>query len=95
MNAEMINTVPQPSIRAGVRGFFARNKRRPLSDEDRTILATLEDLKADLDLIHRTLDVVTDPILIDSFIYEMNAKNVRYKYFLNLCKEKGLIGELF
>jgi len=90
MSAEYINN----QNKGAKRSLLARicgKKERGLSEEDQTVLQTLEELKRDLDLIHRTLDVVTDPILIDSFIYEMNAKNVRYKYYLNLCKEKGLV----
>ena len=74
---------------------FRRKKQLQLSKEDIYILATVEGLKKDLDTIHRSLDVVTDPDLIDSFIYEKNALNMRYKYYLQLCKEKGLIAAMF
>jgi len=78
------------------RGRFGKRRgSSTLSAEDVIIIAALEQLKSDLDLIHRTLDVVTDPILIDSFIYEMNAKNMRYQYYLRICKDKGLIGDIF
>ena len=66
-------------------------KKRELSGEDIIILATLEKLKKDLDNIHSSLDSVTDPVLIDSFIYEMNAVNMRYKFYLQQCKSKGII----
>ena len=70
-------------------------KRTPIAAEDAFILSTLEKLKKDLDIIHRSLDSVTDPILIDSFIYEMNAINMRFKYYLQQCKDRGLIGDMF
>ena len=73
---------------------FAK-KKNPLAAEDIFILSTLEKLKKDLDATHRSLDVVTDPILIDSFIYEMNAINMRFKYYLQQCKDRGLIGDMF
>jgi len=67
-------------------------KQRELSGEDVLILATLEKLKRELDIIHSSLDSVTDPALIDSFIYEMSAVNMRYKFYLQQCKEKGIVG---
>ena len=70
-------------------------KKQELSGEDIIILATLEQLKKDLDAIYSSLDSVTDPVLIDSFIYEMNAVNMRYKFYLQECKSKGIVGKIF
>ena len=70
-------------------------KKNELSSEDVIILATLEKLKRDLDNIHSSLDSVTDPTLIDSFIYEMSAVNMRYKFYLQQCKDKGIIGTIY
>jgi len=95
MNAERLNTMPRSNVHNTEKKLFGKKRKTELSEEDKTILAALEKLKADLDLIHDTLDEVDDPVLIDSFIFEMNAKNMRYKYYLNLCKEKGLVGDLF
>ncbi|MCL2855378.1 MAG: YaaL family protein [Defluviitaleaceae bacterium] len=74
---------------------FKRKGERKLSSEDIFILATLEKLKKDLDTIHRSLDAVDDPDLIDSFIYELNAVNMRYKVYLRMCKDKGLVSNIF
>lgn len=74
---------------------FRKGKGRKLSQEDIFILATLEKLKKDLDTIHRSLDAVDDPDLIDSFIYELNAVNMRYTVYLRMCKDKGLISDIF
>jgi len=65
--------------------------RTDLAPEDAFVLATLEKLKRDLDIVHSSLDSITDPTLIDSYIYEMNALHMRYKFYLRHCKEKGLI----
>ena len=70
-------------------------KKRALAKEDIMILTTLEMLKQDLSRIHRSLDAVTDPDLIDSFVFELNAVNKRYKFYLQMCKEKGLISAMF
>lgn len=66
-------------------------KSARLAEEDVWILGALEKIKVDLAATHRSLDVVTDPVLIDSFIYEMNALHMRYKYYLDICKERGII----
>ena len=81
---EMQQALPQTS-----------RKKKQLSKEDMFILTNLEKLKEDLKTIHRNLDDVTDQDLIDSFIFEMNALNMRYKFYLQICKEKGLISSLF
>ena len=70
-------------------------KKRQLNKEDIMVLSTLEGLKKDLDRIHRALDAVTDPDLIDSFVYELNAVNMRYKFYLQICKQKGLVSAIF
>jgi len=67
------------------------NKKTKLAPEDLLILTTLERLKKDLDNVHSSLDSVTDPTLIDSFIFEMNALHMRYTFYLRECKEKGLV----
>ena len=69
--------------------------RDGLSKEDILILENLEKIKNDLSLIHRSLDMVTDQDLIDSFIYEINALNTRYKFYLQLCKDKGIVSAMF
>jgi hypothetical protein len=69
----------------------SKNNRNAISDEDFKIITALDSLKRELDLIHNHLDSVTDPVLIDSFIYETMAINTRYTYYLKLCKAKGLI----
>jgi len=66
-------------------------KKNQMAPEDIFILTTLERLKKDLDNIHSSLNSVTDPTLIDSFIFEMNALHMRYKFYLQVCKEKGLV----
>jgi len=71
------------------------SKRQELSREDMMILSTLEMLKKDLARIHQALDAVTDPDLIDSFVYELSAVNKRYTFYLQMCKQKGLISAMF
>ena len=72
-----------------------KNQKAELAKEDIFILATIESLQRDLEIIRRSLDAVTDQDLIDSFIFELNAINMRYKFYLQMCKEKGLISAMF
>ena len=71
------------------------SKNQKLSREDMMILSTLEMLKKDLDRIHLALDAVTDPDLIDSFVYELSAINKRYTFYLQMCKQRGLVSAMF
>jgi len=41
------------------------------------------------------LDTLTDQNLIDAHIYEMKAVNMRYKYYLEMCKERGIMADVF
>lgn len=72
-----------------------RKNFKKLSIEDMTIVSILEKLKIDLEYAHSSLDQVLDPILIDSYIFEINSINMRYNYYLNLCKERNLVADGF
>ena len=39
--------------------------------------------------LYSILDYTTENDLIDSVIYEIKAANMRYHYYLRLCKERG------
>ena len=58
--------------------------------EDMEIVLMLEQLKNNLDHLHNTLDNITDPILIDSCVYEMKALHMKYKYYLMQYKNREL-----
>ena len=74
---------------AGLRnGRFGRKCK--FSDEDIIVLSTLEDLKQEIKLMRNNLDCVTDETLIDSYIYELKAVQMKYQYYIKLCKERGL-----
>lgn len=62
-----------------------------LKNEDMEILVMLEKLKRELDFLHNNFDQITDPVLIDSCIFEMKAIHMKYQYYLNECKERGIV----
>ena len=70
--------------------FFGK-KSRKLTREDMEIVAALEAVKSDMEFLHNCFDHTTDAILVDSLVYELKAANLKYQYYLNLCKEKGIV----
>ncbi|MCL2565227.1 MAG: YaaL family protein [Defluviitaleaceae bacterium] len=73
--------------------WFKKNKG--LSEEDKEIVITLNDLNMEIKSLHMCLDSITDPSLIDAHIYEMKALNMRYKYYLEMCKARGIMADVF
>lgn len=70
----------------------AKNKKsRVLTREDQEIVEALNSVKREIEILHNRYDQMTDPLLIDSIIYELKAANIRYMYYLQLCKEKDII----
>ena len=69
-------------------------KSRALSQEDVEIVAALHKIKNELDYLHNSYNQATEPLLIDSIIYEMKAAHMKYMYYLHLCKEKGIISDM-
>lgn len=39
-----------------------------------------------MDLVYQNFENATDPELIDSYIYELNAMQMRYKFLLSCLK---------
>ena len=60
-------------------------------DNSTELLEHLNNLQKELDTIHNNLDFITDEALIDCCIYEMKAVQIKYHYYLRLCKEQGLV----
>jgi len=66
-------------------------KSQKLSFEDMEIVAALEDAATEMAYIHSCFDHITEELLIDCLIYELKAVSLRHTYFLELCKEKGIV----
>lgn len=67
--------------------FFFQEKKQPaIKDIPKTrrelLLEDLEKTKCELDTAYRGFDYVTDPDLIDCYIYDINAVLKRYKFLL-------------
>jgi len=62
-----------------------------LSHDDMQLVEALEAVKSDIAFLHNCFDQATDAIIIDSLTYEIKAMNLRYEYYLTLCKQKGIV----
>lgn len=50
------------------------------------LLDNITETKNNLDLAYQNFENATDPALIDSYIYEVNAIQMRYKFLLSRLK---------
>lgn len=64
--------------------------RNNITDKDRLgYIAGCHSMKNRLADLYSILDFVTEAELIDSIIYEIKSVNMRYHYYLKICKERG------
>jgi len=95
MSNVTIEQIPNAStfIEAQVAPKQAKKSRksRRLSQEDIEIVAALEAVRSDMEFLHNCFDQITEPILVDSLIYEIKAANLKYQYYISQCKEKGIV----
>jgi len=91
--------VSYPRTHWTVRGYQGKDetakvstvKSNELSYEDMEIVTALEEATEEMAFIHSRFDHITEDLLIDCLIYELKAVSLRHKYFLDLCKEKGIV----
>ena len=67
--------------------------RYPTTEDDKSIKLAIKTLRWELEDLHNMFDQVTEPMLVDSIIYEIQSVQLRYMYYLNLCKERGIVTE--
>lgn len=63
--------------------------------EEEKLLKNIEIAKRALQNAYNNFDVVTDPDLIDSCIYEVKAKQMKYQYLISQAKEMNLIAKIY
>jgi hypothetical protein len=71
------------------------SKMSHLSEEGRTIIAAIEEIKQQLEDSKSRFDAATDDALIECYIYEMTALHKKYEYYLKIAKEMGLVKDMF
>ena len=74
---------------------MSSKKKTKISGDDQLVLSALDSLRRDLDTAYSSFDSTTNPALIDSYIFEIKALNMKYQYYIELCKQKGLASNVF
>lgn len=65
-------------------------KRKPRS-EDEEIMLSIKRVKTALNNAYTNFEWATDPNLVDSSIYEVNAIQLKYEYLIQQAKALGII----
>ena len=65
-------------------------KPTTLTREDYELVTALSQAQSDVDHLHNCFDQAVDETLLDALTYELKAATLKYKYYLNLCREKGI-----
>ena len=65
-------------------------KKNPVTYDEKYLLQELMMTKQAMYPAYANLDYVTDPDLIDCYIYQLNSEQKRYKYLLQKAKESQL-----
>ena len=92
MYAQEAPTMTAPGKKQGLSLF--RKSNNHILEEDLEILENLEFIKEDLSHAHDCLNHITDPLLIDSFIFQIQSLNKMYQFYHNLCRDKGLVADI-
>lgn len=66
---------------------MGKRKKDAISLAKEQLLEEIETLKQSLETANSNFENVSDPDLIDSYIYEMNALSFRYRYLIRQVKE--------
>lgn len=66
--------------------------RKKISPQYEELLIEIKKTKDAMDIAYSNFENVVDPELIDSYIYELNAAQERYKFLLK--QAKALFGEV-
>ena len=71
-------------------GFNTAVKRQEeeAQQEKREILEALQTIRQDLRCARNQFNNANDPELVEACVYEINALQARYAYFLRLAREK-------
>lgn len=70
--------------------FIFEVKNINLYVDEKNILENIKKIQEDLFVLENKLNYETNNDLIDSYIYEIKALQMRYKFYIGLCKEKEI-----
>jgi hypothetical protein len=63
----------------------------PQNSEEEILLKNIQEVKKAIDTAYTNFENITEPELIDSCIYELQAMQMKYQYLLNLAKSRNLV----
>ena len=70
--------------------FIFEVKNINLCYDEKNILENIKKIRDSLRVLENKLNYETNNDLIDSYIYEIKALQTRYKFYIDLCKEKKI-----
>lgn len=70
-------------------------KKDLLAEERQELIKAADNVRRELNLVHNRLNYTTEPLLIESIIYEIKSLQKKYEYYIRLCKEKGFAADGF
>ncbi len=76
--------------------MYLIRKKQPTEEEIelKMLKEELRSVQEAMDLIYSNLSYVVDPDLIDCYIFELNAKQKKYKFILKQVKDKCSSAEI-
>lgn len=69
---------------------YTFRQKLKIQEENREIVKILEELQDEMEFLYNSFETLTEPILVDSCVFQLQALNMRYQYYLSLCKERGV-----
>jgi hypothetical protein len=83
--------LPQKAKKNTLKSVFNKqNERMEITQEDRELLQALETVKKNLETVYINFEYATDTALIDSYIYEVKALQLKYEYIIKEIKQRGI-----
>lgn len=79
-----------PRIIDTVKSKIPKQRTFCADTEKAELLAALSDAKAELDIASENINFVSDPMLVDYFIFKAKAVQIRYRYLLNRARKMGI-----
>lgn len=76
-----------------IAGYFLRKRQqRELLAEDRRLRAEIDRTRHSIESAANHFEQVVDPTLIDCYIYELKAAQLRYQFLLRRFKRLEMLG---
>ncbi|MFP4697742.1 MAG: YaaL family protein [Eubacteriales bacterium] len=62
--------------------------------EEELLLKDIEEVRKALSIAYTNFENVTEPDLIDSCIYELQAIQMKHQYLINLAKDRNIVADI-